>query len=48
MNNVLQTSNCNEVRDQWIKIERDKAYTNLQLDKTFISADKSVFFKNWY
>ena len=24
MNNVLQTSNCNGVRDQWIKIEMNQ------------------------
>lgn len=48
MNNVLQTSNCNEVRDQWIKIERDQSLWEFAIRQNFISADKSVFFKNWY
>lgn len=36
MNNVLQTSNCNEVRDQWIKIEMDQSLWEFAIRQKFL------------
>lgn len=36
MNNVLQTSNCNGVRDQWIKIEMDQSLWEFAIGQKFL------------
>lgn len=36
MNNVLQTSNCNAVRDQWIKIEIDQSLWEFAIRQKFL------------